>query len=47
MDIIFDVDGTLMNISHRRHHLEGSPKNWDAFRRDAVDDTPNFSATSI
>jgi hypothetical protein len=47
MDIIFDVDGTLMNISHRRHHLEGSPKNWVDFRRDAVDDTPNLDVFAI
>jgi len=48
MDIIFDVDGTLMNISHRRHHLEGrSPKDWDAFRRDAIDDTPNLDVFAI
>lgn len=47
MDIIFDVDGTLMDVSHRRHHLEGSPKDWDAFRRDAIDDTPNLDVFAI
>lgn len=29
--IIFDIDGTLADASHRRHFLEQSPKDWDAF----------------
>ena len=40
-DIIFDVDGTLMNINHRRHYLEGKKKDWESFRQKMVDDTPN------
>ena len=32
MDIIFDVDGTLLNIEHRLHFLKKSPKDWKAFR---------------
>ena len=40
-DVIFDVDGTLMNIDHRRHHVEQRPKDWKAFRKDMIYDTPN------
>lgn len=40
-DVIFDVDGTLMNINHRRHHVEQKPKDFDAFREDMIHDTPN------
>lgn len=29
--VIFDIDGTLADISARRHHLEKRPKDWDAF----------------
>ena len=29
--IIFDIDGTLADTSRRRHFLEKSPKDWDAF----------------
>ena len=29
--VIFDIDGTLADISGRRHHLEKRPKDWDAF----------------
>lgn len=32
MDIIFDIDGTLADIAHRRHHVETKPKNWSAFQ---------------
>lgn len=29
--IIFDIDGTLANIDHRLHHLEGFNPNWKSF----------------
>ena len=38
---IFDVDGTLMNVNHRRHHVSGVNKNWKAFNESMVLDTPN------
>lgn len=41
MDVIFDVDGTLANIEHRRHWVTSKPKNWPAFNRAMVNDTPN------
>ncbi len=41
MDVIFDVDGTLMDIEHRRHLVENKPRDWKAFRREMVNDTPN------
>lgn len=28
---LFDVDGTLADITHRLHHIENQPKDWDAF----------------
>ena len=31
MYYIFDLDGTLANISHRLHFIEGEKKDWDAF----------------
>jgi len=40
-DVIFDVDGTLMDIEHRRRFVEKSPKNFKAFRKAMADDTPN------
>jgi hypothetical protein len=32
MQVIFDVDGTLLNIEHRLHFIKKSPKDWKAFR---------------
>lgn len=29
--IVFDIDGTLANIEHRRHYVSIKPKNWKAF----------------
>lgn len=29
--VIFDIDGTLADISERIHHVKNQPKNWKAF----------------
>lgn len=29
--VVFDIDGTLANIEHRRHLVEAKPKDWKAF----------------
>ena len=31
--VIFDIDGTLADISARVHHVRKTPKDWDAFFR--------------
>ena len=28
---VFDIDGTLANLDHRLHHIQKTPKDWDAF----------------
>ena len=47
MDIIFDVDGTLMDISHRKKYVEMKPKDWDKFRESTKDDVPNKDVFAI
>ncbi len=37
--VIFDIDGTLADVEHRLHHLEGE-KDWPAFFKDMQDDRP-------
>ena len=36
---VFDVDGVLADVTHRRHFIEGR-RNWPAFFAAAADDTP-------
>lgn len=38
---IFDLDGTLALIEHRRHFVEREQKDWPAFFAACVDDVPN------
>ena len=38
-DIMFDVDGTLMDIEHRRHFVTQRPKDFKSFREHTQFDT--------
>ncbi|MEI6360600.1 MAG: hypothetical protein WCP95_00565 [Actinomycetes bacterium] len=31
MIAVFDIDGVLADATHRQHHVESRPKDWDAF----------------
>lgn len=42
MIVIFDLDGTLALIEHRRHFVEGKKKNFRRFNAACVDDKPNL-----
>lgn len=35
-----DIDGVLADVRHRLHHLEQSPKDWEAFFAAALHDPP-------
>lgn len=39
--VLFDIDGTLANIDHRRPILKNDPHNWKDFFAAMGDDTPN------
>jgi len=47
MKVIFDVDGTLMDIEHRRHHLQNGNNDWKAFNAAMEHDVPNFPIMHI
>ena len=36
--VIFDIDGTLADISERVHHVRKKPKNWNAFNEGMAQD---------
>jgi predicted secreted acid phosphatase len=38
---VFDLDGTLCNVSHRRQWVATQPKNWDAWNAGISKDVPN------
>src|ERR1700690_2047579 len=40
MIYIFDIDGTIANMSHRLHLIEQKPANWPAFFAACGDDEP-------
>lgn len=44
---IFDLDGTLALIDHRRHFVEGEYKDWRAFYRACVRDEPNNAVVQV
>lgn len=45
--VIFDIDGTLADIRHRRHFLDQEPPNWAAFNEHMGDDVPNIPIVTL
>lgn len=37
---LFDIDGTLADLSHRLHHIQKEPKDWGAFFAACAGDAP-------
>jgi predicted secreted acid phosphatase len=37
---LFDIDGTIADLTHRLHHIEKTPKDWDAFFDSCHKDAP-------
>ena len=44
---IFDLDGTIADISHRLHYITGDKKDWDTFNRDCIYDKPIVSIIDL
>lgn len=47
--VVFDIDGTLADLSHRLHHIVNpeNTKDWDAFYGACVDDQPITEMVAI
>ncbi len=45
--IIFDIDGTLANISHRLHFIQGEKKDWESFYSAMDKDQPIYEITLL
>jgi phosphoglycolate phosphatase-like HAD superfamily hydrolase len=47
MIYIFDIDGTIADISHRLLLIQGETKNWEAFYKMCVNDKPIFEVITV
>ena len=45
--VIFDIDGTVADITHRRHFVASKPKNWAAFNQTMHMDAPKHDIIAI
>jgi len=45
--IAFDLDGVLIDSSHRAHHLRRRPPDWQAYRAGIADDKPISSMIEL
>lgn len=44
---LWDLDGTICDIQHRRHYVQNTPKNWKKFFAGIRDDKVNKAVASI
>ena len=47
MLVVFDLDGTLCCIEHRRHYVTSKPKNWKAFEKALPKDSLKESVAAL
>lgn len=47
MLFLFDIDGTIADLSHRLHFIEGDKKDWDAFYEACDQDKPIFETITV
>lgn len=40
--VVCDIDGTVADCEHRRHHLDSDPKDWKSFFAEMSKDLPNL-----
>ena len=45
--VLFDIDGTLADIAHRRPYLQSDRPDWKRFNDGMGDDTPNTAIVSL
>jgi phosphoglycolate phosphatase-like HAD superfamily hydrolase len=45
--ILFDIDGTLANVDHRREFVTSGKSDWESFNAGMGNDTPNYPIVSL
>ena len=44
---VWDLDGTICNVSHRRQYVATKPRNWEALNKGLTNDTPNVAVQKV
>ena len=44
---VFDLDGTICDVRHRRQYVATKPRNWDAWNAGLINDTPNVAVQKV
>jgi hypothetical protein len=44
---VFDLDGTICDVRHRRQYVATKPRNWDAWNKGLVNDTPHLPVQKV
>jgi phosphatidate phosphatase APP1 len=44
---VFDLDGTVCDVRHRRHFVTTKPKNWNAWNKGLINDTPHLAVQKV
>ena len=44
---VWDLDGTICNVSHRRQYVATKPRNWEAWNKGMTNDTPNVAVQKV
>jgi hypothetical protein len=44
---VFDLDGTICDVKHRRQYVATKPRNWDAWNAGLVNDEPNCPVLGV
>ena len=47
MNVVFDLDGTLADCTHRLHFIYDKPQDWDSFYRACAVDKPIWPAWNV
>jgi len=44
---IFDLDGTICDVRHRRQYVATKPRNWDAWNAGLINDIPHLAVQKV
>jgi uncharacterized HAD superfamily protein len=45
--VVWDLDGTICDVRHRRQYVATKPRNWDAWNKGLTNDTPHSAVKFV